>query len=148
MVFKKRTDKSFSKKLLKFSLGSSTIAKVKKGLTERELIALESKIGKQLFGPLPKGHNREFFCLDERTWIWHEEWMESGKIRERTTRYEIQPKRIIKIQDGQPYQEVTGEELYNLVLAARTYLIRISKEVYDSPISEQKPNSHSQQVVG
>ena len=45
-----------------------------KQLTERDLIRLESEIGAQLFGPLPKGRRREFFCLDASTWIWHEEY--------------------------------------------------------------------------
>ena len=47
-----------------------------KPLSERELITLESEIGSQLFGPIPEGHRREFFCLDEKTWIWHEEWLD------------------------------------------------------------------------
>ena len=42
------------------------------GLTERELLQLESEIGSQLFGDIPKGHRRSFFNLDETTWIWHE----------------------------------------------------------------------------
>jgi hypothetical protein len=47
-----------------------------KKLTERELLQLESEIGAKLFGEVPAGHRREFFCLDEKTWIWHEEWID------------------------------------------------------------------------
>lgn len=32
-------------------------------MTERELIQLESDIGAQLFGSVPKGHRREFLIL-------------------------------------------------------------------------------------
>ncbi len=37
---------------------------------ERDLLRHEAKIGGELFGPLPQGGRREFFCLDEYTWIW------------------------------------------------------------------------------
>ena len=39
---------------------------------ERNLIRYEAKVGGDLFGPIPAGHRRDFFCLDEHTWIWHE----------------------------------------------------------------------------
>lgn len=80
-------------------------------LTRRDLIRMESKIGSQLFGPVPKGHRREFFCLDEHTWIWYEEWSDAkGKRQSITTRYEVHPNNILKVQDNQPYQVVEGEE--------------------------------------
>ena len=58
------------------SLGLPKLRKKRplKKLSERELLALESEIGSELFGEVPKGHRREFFCLDEKTWMWHEEW--------------------------------------------------------------------------
>lgn len=37
-----------------------------KVVSERELIQRESTIGRELFGPVPEGHRREFFCLDEK----------------------------------------------------------------------------------
>ena len=56
--------------------GDTSVGKSKKRpfkrYTERELITLESEIGAELFGPVEKGRHREFFCLDEKTWIWHE----------------------------------------------------------------------------
>lgn len=39
----------------------------------REAIQEEAKVGAKVFGPVPAGVRREFFCLDERTWVWHEE---------------------------------------------------------------------------
>ena len=60
-----------------------------KTLTERELLTLESEIGGKLFGPVPAGHRREFFCLDEKTWIWYEEWRdETKKLQSSTLRSE------------------------------------------------------------
>lgn len=135
MALKHRKDRRLTQKLLKLASGT-TPTQMKRTLTERDMIAEESKIGRQLFGPLPKGHFREFFCLDEKTWIWYEAWIDprTGRRVEITTRYEVHPHCILKIQDGQPYQEVTGQELYNLVSAMRQYVIRTAEEVYKNPI--------------
>lgn len=97
----------------------------------RGQIAREAVIGGQLFGPVPAGGRRDFFCLDARTWIWHEGWQDaSGRDVVVTTRYEIHGQQIIKIQDGRPYQVVSVEEGRNLVAAARAYLERIRRELY------------------
>lgn len=99
-------------------------------LTHRDLIRMESKIGSQLFGPIPKGHRREFFCLDEHTWIWYEEWKDNGKKHSATIRYEIHPNGILKVQEGQPYQVVEGQELRNLALATRMYREYVIRTIY------------------
>lgn len=100
-------------------------------LTERDLLRRESKIGSELFGPIPKGHRREFFCLDESTWIWHEEWKdEKGVERQSTTRYEVHPNGILKVTDGPRYQFIEGEELDNLVAATRLYYEKVAREIY------------------
>lgn len=102
-----------------------------KKYTERELINMESKIGSQLFGPIPHGHRREFFCLDDKTWIWHEEWKdEKGAIQEMTTRYELQEKGVLKVQPGPRYTYLEGQELKNLVMAIRIYYEKTMREVY------------------
>lgn len=102
-----------------------------KQFTERDLIRLESEIGAQLFGPLPKGHRREFFCLDETTWIWHEEWIdEARKHRVTTTRYEIQEQGILKVQEGARYNYLEGQELDNLNTAINMYYERVAREIY------------------
>jgi hypothetical protein len=130
-------DRRFTRKLLKLAMGTSP-SQMKRGVSERELISQESKIGRQLFGPIPKGHTREFFCLDKTTWIWHESWVDprNGRRAECTTRYEIHPHCVLKIQDGQPYKEVTGQELYNLTLACRQYYLRTSSEVYGHAVPQ------------
>ena len=102
-----------------------------KVLTERELLTLESEIGSRLFGPIPDGHRREFFCLDDHTWIWHEEWLDEQKhIKVATTRYEIQEKGVLKVQEGARYSFVEGEELKNLVTAIHSYYEQVARRVY------------------
>jgi hypothetical protein len=102
-----------------------------KKLTERELLQLESEIGAKLFGDAPKDGRREFFCLDEKTWIWHEEWLEEGgKRQQRTIRYEVHEKGILKVQEGARYSFVEGEELQNLMTAATMYYEQVARHVY------------------
>lgn len=104
-----------------------------KKLTERELLQLESEIGAKLFGDVPAGHRREFFCLDAKTWIWHEEWIDSQtkKLERRTVRYEVHDKGILKVQEGARYSYIEGAELDNLVAATTMYYEQVARTVYD-----------------
>lgn len=102
-----------------------------KKMTERELIQLESEIGRELFGPIPKGHRREFFNLDEKTWIWYDEFTDNQGIKQSTTtRYEVQDTGILKAQDGAKYSYVEAEELKNLTLAVQMYYEQVMRGVY------------------
>lgn len=97
----------------------------------RELIRQEAKLGGELFGPVPKGVRREFFCLDKHTWVWHEEWNDAqGKHRFVTTRYDMRPDGILKAQDGQPYRYVSKQEGRHLLQAIRLYRDRMRAELY------------------
>lgn len=109
-------------------------------LTERELLQLESEIGAQLFGEIPKGHRRSFFNLDKNTWIWHEEWLdEKNNLQQATTRYEVQGDHILKVQEGARYSYLEGQELENLTLAVQMYYERVMREVYQrDPQTGQK----------
>ena len=101
-------------------------------MTDRDFLRMESKIGATLFGPVPKGHNREFFCLDESTWIWHEEWKdEKGVARQSTVRYEVHPNGILKVSDGPRYQFIEGDELKNFAEATRLYYEKTARQVYN-----------------
>lgn len=102
-----------------------------RGLTERELIQLESDIGSKLFGAIPEGHRRQFFNLDATTWIWYEEYTDaSGQEKSTTTRYEVQDKKIMKAQDGANYSFIEGEELQNLTVAIQMYYEQVMRGVY------------------
>lgn len=97
----------------------------------RNLIRHEAKIGGQLFGPVPEGNRREFFCLDERTWVWHEEWVDANGVRQaKTTRYDVRPSGILKAKDGQHYQHVPADEARNLYNAINLYEQKINSELY------------------
>lgn len=113
-----------------------------KKLTERELIQLESEIGRELFGPIPKDHRREFFNLDKNTWIWYEEYKDNaGLVQSSTTRYEVQDRGILKAQDGAQYSYLEGDELKNLAVAVEMYYERVAREVYKrDPATGQKLN--------
>ena len=102
-----------------------------KVLTERELLTLESEVGAKLFGPVPAGHRREFFCLDEYTWIWHEEWLDaSKKLATSTIRYEVSDHGVLKVQEGARYSYLEGEELQNFGIAIRMYYEQVARQVY------------------
>lgn len=103
-----------------------------KELTDRQLIKLESEIGKTLFGEIPKGRTRDFFCLDNDTWVWHEQWRdENGKEKSQTVRYEVHPDGILKVEDGgKNYNFLKGQELMNLGVATRMYHERVMREIY------------------
>jgi hypothetical protein len=92
---------------------------------ERELIAMEAKIGGELFGKVPSGGSRQFFCLDEHSWIWHEEWKKDGRHHAVTTRYEVRPDGILKMQDGKHYQRLSDEEARNLYQTTELYRQRV-----------------------
>lgn len=96
-----------------------------------KLMLHEARIGGTLFGEVPAGHRREFFCLDKHTWVWHEEWTdENGQRQIVTTRYDVRPDGILKSQNGSHYQQVSLQEARNLAQAAEIYANRTRNEVY------------------
>src|SRR4051812_21876532 len=89
--------------------------KDQKAELRRKLLKYEAEVGGQLFGPVPAGRERQFFCLDEHTWIWHESWTDKkGQQQSVTTRYDVRPNGILKLQNGQVYQRLSQEEALNL----------------------------------
>ena len=94
------------------------------------LLHWSAKVGGELFGPIPKGSRREFFCLDHRTWVWHEEWKDpSGQRHIVTTRYDVRPNGIFKSQGSNSYQALSGEEIRNLHNAIELYYQRVVPEL-------------------
>ena len=95
-----------------------------------DLIRYEGRIGGQLFGPVPDKHRREFFCLDEHTWVWHEELPDkSGRRQSITTRYDVRPNGVYKTQGGGVYHKLNDEELMNLFQAAQLYYQKVTPEL-------------------
>jgi len=121
------------KKALELIVGDQPAkARPLKKFTTRELIRLESEIGREVFGAVPKNVRREFFCLDASTWIWHEEVTDptTKKVSQLTTRYEVHPNGILKVQDGAPYTFIEGKELENLNVATALYYERVMRGLY------------------
>ncbi len=117
-------------KFIKLVLGTSQ--EDRQAELYRNLIRHEAQIGGTLFGPMPNGGKREFFCLDERTWIWHEEWNDAtGQRKTKTTRYDVRPNGILKAQDGMAQQFVTEEEAQHLRDAAVLYRQRVKSQLYN-----------------
>lgn len=137
--------RAFAQKLANLITGGtpqSPVAKRRRPrFTRRDLIRMESRIGGQLFGPVPKGHRREFFCLDRHTWVWYEEWTDAATRKKvsTTTRYEVHDNGILKVQQGQPYKFVEGEELSNLVWAMHLYYEEVVRNIYGYDPATGKP---------
>lgn len=96
-----------------------------------QLIRREAAIGGELFGPIPKRSSRSFFCINQSTWIWHEEWIDKdGQRRTVTTRYEVRPNGVLKAQDGHSYRYIDSHEAHNLYNAIQAYYKRTMHEIY------------------
>jgi hypothetical protein len=103
-----------------------------RAMKERQLIRRESKIGSQLFGQVPSGRSREFFCLDERTWVWSESWYDANTNQHQSTQvqYEFQDRGVLKLINKVPHGYITSSELRHLVDAIQIYHDRVAIEVY------------------
>lgn len=126
---------SFKKLLTNYS---SNLKKLMKGdtsyrhkLTYEDLINAESALGRTLFGPIPEGHQREFFESRKNVWIWHENWINRfGAMEEMTIRYEVRPNGVYKRANGGNYRKIEGSELDNFRLAAKSYLNLVKNKLY------------------
>lgn len=120
------------KKLLTKPKNSLVISKYYTNkLTYDDLVNAESELGRTLFGPIPAGHQREFFMSRDNTWIWHENWInQSGVPSQITLRYEVRPNGVFKKTEGGTYQKIDGDELNNFRLAAKSYLNLVKSKLY------------------
>lgn len=116
-------------KLLSFVTDQAKKQEERRAKLLRALIHYESKIGGQLFGPIPEGHRREFFCLDRHTWVWHEEWDDAQGHHAVTTRYDVRPDGILKSQGGHSYQRLNPDEARNFYNAVELYGQRVLPEL-------------------
>jgi hypothetical protein len=96
----------------------------------RALLRHLAKLGGTVFGPIPEGVRREFFCLDERTWVWHEEWSDqTGQHHATTTRYDVRPNGVLKSQGTNSYQRLQAEEERNFRAAIDLYAQLTQREI-------------------
>lgn len=99
---------------------------------EKRLMRHEAELGGKLF-PIedPRVTRREFFCLDENTWVWHEEAKtDNGEESVYTTRYDVRPDRVVKSLNGQGYQALSRDEAKHLLKAVKLYRERVLKKLY------------------
>ena len=100
-------------------------------LTYSDLINAESALGRTIFGPVPDGHQREFFIAKKNVWIWHENWTDKfGNLQEMTVRYEVRPTGVFKRAGSNDYQKIEGTELNNFRKAAHSYLNLVKTKLY------------------
>ena len=100
-------------------------------LSYDELINAESSLGRTLFGPIPMGHQREFFVAKKNVWIWHESWTDkSGDLQDLTVRYEVRPTGVFKRANQGNYEKIEGDELNNFRKAAKNYLNLVKTKLY------------------
>jgi hypothetical protein len=120
------------KKILKGVVGQKT--EQRQADLYRNLIRHEARIGGEVFGAVPRGTRREFFCLDRHTWVWHEEWRDqNGQTRIRTTHYDVRPDGLLKSQNGH-YQRVGAAETKRFKQAVRLYANRVNREMYNGAL--------------
>lgn len=99
--------------------------------TYDDLLNAESELGRTIFGPIPAGHQREFFELKRNVWIWHESFLDNtGRQNDLTVRYEVRPNGVYKSQNGADYKRLNGGELDNFRQAAAAYLNIVKAKLY------------------
>lgn len=93
-------------------------------------INAESELGRTIFGPVPTGHQREFFEHKKNLWIWHESWTDHGKFITITIRYEVRENGVFKIINNGLSAKLEGAELDNFRRATKKYLELIKTNLY------------------
>lgn len=118
------------RKLLGF-FGGRQKAASRRVAIRQAMLRREAELGGQLFGVIPPNRRREFFCLDRHTWVWHEEWLDVNNERQfRTTRYDVRPTGVLKVQDGFGYQKLSVQEARNLLAAIKLYRSSVLQPLY------------------
>jgi len=113
-----------------FKSSKKTVDEYKHEVTQG-LMRKELEASRDIFGTLPSGVKRDFFCLDEYTWIWYEEWVgDDGRRKQMTTRYMIRPNEIVKSQNGGTYKRLSASEAKSLTAAVQAYTAKVNEHIY------------------
>ncbi len=96
-----------------------------------KIINAESEVGRTIFGPIPAGHQREFFEHKKNVWIFHESWYELEAKKETTIRYEVRQDGVYKKPLGGKYVKIKGDELENFRKALHIYLKLVKEKIYE-----------------
>ena len=116
----------------------STSHEDRKQAVLQDLMRREAEITRNIFGPVPAGTKRDFFCLDKHTWIWYEEWTDQSGIRQQiTTRYVVRPNEILKSHNGGAYKRLTVDEARNFRDATKTYYEKLKGSLYKEIANKQ-----------
>lgn len=101
-------------------------------LSDRQLLQQESSIGRSLFNDITLGHQREFFCLDENTWVWSDQYKDDKQQpRTQTIRYEVHSNGILKIENGgKSYYFLKGQELDDFAQLVQNYRQQVEAQLY------------------
>lgn len=102
-------------------------------LPER-LIEKEAALGGDLFGSSDNDCRRQFFCLDEHTWIWHETRTDKATGAQRFTilRYDISSAGQVykKQNNGIDWQPLGFKETENFKQAVEAYRYSVLRRLY------------------
>ena len=111
--------------------GKKSLKLLSRRKTYDDLLNAESSLGRTLFGPIPEGHQREFFALRNNTWMWYENWFDNnGQVQEVALRYEVRPDGVYTKPLGGVYAKLEGKELNNFITAVRMYNKKVKTELY------------------
>lgn len=119
-------------KVLTAKPASRFFARKKVRPSRSELINAESRLGSQIFGPIPAGHRREFFHDQRNIWIWYEDWTDDdNQFQQMTVRYEVRPTGIYKKIAAGHYVRLEAAEQENFRHAAHVYLHLVKQQLYN-----------------
>jgi hypothetical protein len=102
----------------------------------KQLIEIESEIGGQVFGPSRPDEERRFYCLDERTWVYQNNYVDliDGNKKQMVIRYELHPNGVLKVINSKSHSMVQDDEAERLIEAIKLYYKLVMTKVYGRSI--------------
>ncbi len=102
----------------------------------KQLIDIEAEIGGTVFGPTQPDEDRRFYCLDECTWVYQNEYRDliTGKKKQMIIRYELHPNGVLKVVNGNNHSMVQDDEAKRLTEAIKLYYKLVMEKVYGKKV--------------